>query len=234
MKLLVVSDLHADWFTAGFDRYEDVAEAVAETTTAAIREKVDGYLFLGDLCDPDTARSHRASALAVKTYMLLKDNGIESFWLAGNHDVIEDGTGATTLSALKAAGANVFEQPGSAVFRGLLPIIALPYTARSHAYDPAQFIERVAGGVGKQQRVLIVGHLNLEGIGPGSETTDMPRGRDVFWPTAAIREFFPNAVVLGGHIHKRQVFNGVQIVGSLIRCTFGEEENEPGYLIIEI
>lgn len=241
MKIIVSSDWHLDASTSGLPRFDDVSAAVDEVIEAARRENADAFLFLGDLCDPDTTRSHRCSAAAIAAAIKCR-TAIKTFWLAGNHDVIEDGFGTTTLSALRESevATRVFEQPGVVSPFSGVSIIALPFTARSHAYDPAEYVERVAesGALG-DDKVIVIGHLNIEGITPGSETTDMPRGRDVFLPTAAIKKHLPNAIVLNGHYHHRQEFMSrdgvvVHIPGSLERLTFGEERNEPGYLIVEV
>ena len=66
MKILHTSDWHADWSTSGVDRYDDVAEAVAQTVKEAVDRKVDLYVFAGDLADPDDGpRVLRAVELAV-------------------------------------------------------------------------------------------------------------------------------------------------------------------------
>jgi hypothetical protein len=113
-------------------------------------------------------------------------------------------------------------------------VIALPFTPFCRSYDPAVFL-REAAFVCRSPRVLIAGHLNLEGITPGSETLDMPRGRDVFFPIEeALATFGDRAILLNGHYHERQVYRGVQVVGSLERLGFGELRNEPGYLLVEV
>jgi len=73
--------------------------------------------------------------------------------------------------------------------------------------------------------MAIFGHLNLIGIKPGSEVTYMPRGRDVFWPKDGPIEH--NVICVGGHIHKAQKYSYVEIVGSPVRFTFGEEDHTP-------
>ncbi len=246
MRILVTSDWHTDAMTAGIDRGPDVEEAVDETINAAIREKADLYLFLGDLCDPDGVRSHRAAAVGVRAAAALLREGIRSRWLVGNHDVIEDGSGTNTLAGIAAmypiaadGDVVVWDSPCSEVIpvlpaeldAGSVLLVALPFTPRSHAYDPAAFVEILPPHLGP---VIVAGHLNIEGIGPGSETIDMPRGRDVFFPLEAVKKRFPKALMLNGHYHTRQTFNGIVIPGSLERLTFGEEKNEPGYLIVEV
>lgn len=245
-SVIISSDWHADLVTQGVDRHPEIRALVFESVEYAIAIRARAYIFAGDLADPDNVRSHRASALAIEVAHKLKEAEIDNFWIAGNHDVLEDGTGYTTLSSLFAcsysaaeeACIEVAERPWTWVReyengKGL-NIIALPFTASSHRYDPAEYIEEAREDVSDDYPTMIVGHLNLKGITPGSETNDMPRGREVFWPTDTIRALFPKAIVIGGHYHKRQVFDGVHIVGSQARVTHGEGENEVGFLEVKI
>ena len=83
--------------------------------------------------------------------------------------------------------------------------------------------------------VVFVGtHLMLEGIGHGSETSDSPRGRDVFFPIVEMRALFPNAVFCAGHYHRQQVYEGVHIPGSLVQLTRGELDHRPGFLGLDV
>lgn len=133
MKILVTGDWHLDARTAGFDRFEDLREAVDWTVALAVSAGVDLYVNLGDLCDPDSTRSHRAVGLACETAAALAGHGIAQVWIAGNHDVIEDGTGATTLSAL-AGWSRGRRFPPVMQRREVRPIDA-PIPAASPMYD---------------------------------------------------------------------------------------------------
>ncbi len=239
MKLVCVSDLHLDQSTAGVDRFDDICRAIDQSVDAAIEMEADAYLMCGDLTDPNTVRSHRAVAKAIEVQRVLEANDIKTLFVAGNHDVIEDGSGMTTLSPIAATGRGyVFEAPimlTAGMNLGSVVLIALPFTATSHDYDPDAFIRKCAeSGDFDNRPVLIVGHLNLEGISPGSETTDMPRGRNVYWPMDAINECFPDATVIGGHYHTPQEYNGVTIIGSMVRLRFDERDNTPGYIVVEV
>lgn len=250
MKVLITSDWHLDWTTAGMNRFDDVFAAVNDTVQVAKRLKVDAFIFTGDLTNPDSLRAHAASEVAVLVAATLwNDHGIMSRWVVGNHDVVESGSPTRlplhTLASVRALEhafgstcVRVYDAPTVERF-GDLAIVALPFVPRSHAYDPAEFVREVGVGLGMPEveegaSVLVLSHLNIEGIESGSETTDMPRGREVFLPLADIRKRWPDAVIVNGHYHKRQTFNGVQIPGSLERLTFGEEANEPGFLIVEV
>jgi DNA repair exonuclease SbcCD nuclease subunit len=84
--------------------------------------------------------------------------------------------------------------------------------------------------------LIILSHLNIEGIEVGSESDKFARGRDVFLDLEALREVSKKrpTIVLQGHYHKRQVLDNIYVVGSLCRLNFGEQENQPGYQIVEI
>jgi hypothetical protein len=74
----------------------------------------------------------------------------------------------------------------------------------------------------------------VEGIASGSETEEMPRGRDVFWPIEAIKKVAPKALQLNGHYHTRQVFKGIHHCGSLARLTHAEEGNTPAFSVYDL
>lgn len=235
MKLVVSSDWHPDHVTHGVSRFDDVAKAVVHTVDVAIREKADGYLFAGDLCDPDAGSVVlRCVELAIEAAVELAGHDIPSIWIAGNHDVVEDGLGTTTLSPLRGLGINsviVCEQPQMVHIEGLA-VVALPFTAATNPYDPEDALRRT---IAPDSPVLVAGHLCVPGVVPGEETTDMPRGREVAFPLAVARERFPRATLLNGHYHRRQTTpEGVIIPGSLVRLTFNEEQNEPCFLVLEI
>lgn len=253
MKFLVTSDWHGDAFTCGLARFDDVARSARATVELAKRERCDGYVFMGDLADPGP-RAHRCSALAIELASDLARAGIWSRWLVGNHDVVEDGSGSSTLSPLASFAARVFRaadlsQPDLvgvwdtpewwhlSPFSEEIYAISLPHPARGRSYDPVEFIRSVAGIPVDHRAVIIFGHLTVPGIEPGSETREMPRGREVRYPIEAIRERWGDrAVMLNGHYHRsyRRAESPVIVPGSLERLTKGEAGNAPGCLILEV
>lgn len=264
MKILFTSDWHLDASTCGVDRFDDVVGAVKETVETAIAEKVDLYVFLGDLCDPDANRSPRCVSVAIDVARELRANDIESRWLTGNHCVIEDGSGTSVLSPLKAAemkpsadmpGWRVIDEPTVELLSRTpngppIAFVWLPYVPRCASYDAKEFVRDAdvlaARNVDArsfapkgQPHVVVGGHLSIRDMHPGSETIDMPRGRDLWLPVDEIAERWPGATVVNGHYHRAELpgrlqRGGVLIPGSLARLTFGEEANTPGFLIVEV
>lgn len=252
MKLLITSDWHGDWFTAGLARFEDVARAARGTVELAKRERCDGYVFTGDLADPGP-RAHRCSALAIELAADLVKAGIWSRWLVGNHDVVDDGSGSSTLTPIAAyamtrsrsviefgeATVKVWSMPQIEALGQDVTAVALPHPAQGSHYDPAEFVTNAPYTElpGARRIVLFFGHLTVPGIEPGSETRDMPRGREVRYPVEAIRERWGDrAVMFNGHYHRayRRSESPVIVPGSLERLTKGEVGNAPGCLIVEV
>jgi DNA repair exonuclease SbcCD nuclease subunit len=245
MKLLVTSDWHVDAVTMGHARFADVDRACRETVEAAIREHVDAYCFLGDLCDPDSGSSvFRSVELAISAALELERNGIRSFWMAGNHDVIEDGSGDTTLSPMRPLGRSypsrihVIERFATTkgTYTDGVQMTFLPFTATSHPYRPQEFLQGIDFTMGRH---LVLGHLVVEGVQPGEETTDMPRGREVMFPRRMFAEQMENVHLLNGHYHRQQSnhlpgFRPVHIPGAPARFTFGEGGHSPSYLLVEV
>ncbi len=248
-RIVCVSDLHLDAVTAGVDRFDDVFEVLHKAVDHAIGSEADAFFFLGDLADPHTTRAHRSVRAMAQACAPLLTHRIQPVLLAGNHDVIEDGTGATVLDVLAHVGASPLSPRLSTSpyfdvlydlkkHQPICKLMTLPFTASCLTYDPGELVRNWAAGkdmAGTQSLpTVVLGHLNLEGIKPGSETTEMPRGRDVFWPIRELTECFPRAILLGGHYHTPQEYNGVTIVGSAVRLRFDEKDNDPGFLVLEL
>lgn len=245
MKIVATSDWHLDAVTNGQRREAEIRTAVDFSVQVAIDERADLYVFGGDLCDPDAWNLLRSTSFSIEVARRLAAAGIASLWVAGNHDVVEDGAGTTTLSPLAAVArtegndsarlVHVVETRPTIVEVGGCELVALPFTPRSHAYEPGAWVTQWARGRrSKTMPVAVVGHLSLTGAHPGGETTEMPRGREVLWPTAELGKHCHGAVLLGGHYHAGGDVNGVQVIGSLARLNHGEEGNAPSVLVLEV
>lgn len=243
MRLLLVSDLHLDWHTRGRPRFDDLAKAFSTIVPIAIEQKAIVF-FLGDLCDPDRNLSPmRCVEFAMSIAVELADHDIASHWLAGNHDVIEDGSGTTTLTPFRALTSSAYyrshiflhERPNISQLGDGWNLLALPYTPLSHAYDPVEWAAHVQND---PTPLIVISHLMIEGIVAGEETTEMPRGRSVLLPLGMLTQRAGWTLILNGHYHQRRVTpeglrgRDVVIPGSLGALTFSEENHQPGFLII--
>src|SRR5216684_572017 len=151
-----------------------------------------------------------------------------------NHDVFEDGSGSTVLTPLLAfdsidlfdASIVVHNIPSVQIRKCEPWIIALPFTASSHSYDPSAVIDSVPD----DEPAIILSHLMISGIMPGDESKQMSRGRDIWLPKERISRRTAPTLVLNGHYHKRQEFENINIVGSLVSLNFcGDEPPTSGF-----
>jgi DNA repair exonuclease SbcCD nuclease subunit len=250
LRVLHTSDWHLDWVTLGVPRFPELARSASVTVSTAVSREVDLFAFTGDLSDPDSGTGvFRAAGCALACAARLHRAAIPSVWIAGNHDVIEDGSGDTTLTPLAEAHALegkvdpgavfVFQHPGHLELHQGVHLLLLPYTATSHGYDPTavlrEWLKQLDG------TILILSHLMVPGMAPGEETTEMSRGREVVLPVDLLREESRRrpVVVLQGHYHRRHVERwdhggGLYVVGSIGRLTFGEAEHVPGCHVVEV
>lgn len=250
MKLVVCSDAHLDWVTAGVSRFEEIERALRAAAHHAVRVRADAFVFAGDLCDPDSGPVVlRCADVIVSIAHWLFANDVRSIWVAGNHDVVHDGNGTTSLTPLRAI-AEVHEVPTIARDPAWShAIVTLPHVTGTTPVDYGEQVRNAIAHVGDQP-VVIVSHLTVPGIDPGEETSEMPRGAERLLPISVIEEHPQVACVLQGHYHASgryflkdgRAHKGVPgaciplyVVGSLARLTFGgEEEIDPSFFELEV
>jgi DNA repair exonuclease SbcCD nuclease subunit len=235
MKFCAFTDLHMDAVTCGVPRFADIREGLVEVVEQAVAQKVDAAFFLGDLCDPDAGsiviRAVHAVQLVAKE---LSRAGIPSVWIAGNHDVVEDGTGRTTLTPISIVdGAHVVEGTPQRMRISCVDFALFPYPSRANRYDSEREVERMYPGYTCDAPVVALGHLQLDGARFGSETTDFARGTDVPWPVAGLMKLGVKLIACG-HYHLRQTVGPVMMIGSLDRLRFDEEKHSPGWVVVEV
>lgn len=235
--IVATGDWHLDARTSGVARAEEIERSVWESAHYAASLTVGAaageaaFFFLGDLTDPEPDRIasagpiHAAVGFASEIARYLRDEGVWTYWMTGNHDIVDDGTAAHVLLALAGApAARVVDRPG--MVDGLPSSLALPYTPRCRSYDPAAAV-REAGKPG-----IVFGHLNDELVtdGAGSESNEMARGRSVCWPD---RGLLAGSVCVGGHYHRAMTVRGIHYAGAPARLTHGEEDHQPGFIVLQ-
>jgi DNA repair exonuclease SbcCD nuclease subunit len=248
VKFVVVSDLHLDKETLGVPRLPEVERALWQAASHAIEIEADAFFFLGDLTDPDSGGAAvKASRIAMDVAMQLGRNrcnhqgAIPSFWMVGNHDVFEDGSGLTTLEVMRPLfdefHVSLIDEPKLVEF-GDVSLVFLPYTPVARGYDTAKAAKRMMSDARARGRVVVASHLNIPGISVGEETNEMPRGREVMLP---LEETSGALFRLSGHYHTRQDFDPgdggppIHVVGSPAAYSFGEHDGvTPAFSVITV
>lgn len=238
-KVVVAGDLHFDARTDGVSRFADVRAAFEQSVEYACDHRVDLFVQVGDVCDPDDGPDViRALAVMVSAASVLSEHDITMLVVAGNHDVVNDPAGTTVLSPLRGLSNVIVAEQGliREVCLGRW-VLALPYPSAARPYDPAKVLREHLPRVGQgnaDATLMVFAHLVVPGLLPGEEATKMARGKGVDLPLDVLREVRPRLIVCGHH-HRRQVTpDGVYVAGSMARLTHGEETSEPAFLIFEV
>ena len=85
MKFSHISATHLGQYRSKKDRIDDTYNAFEQTVEKCIGEKIDFLILSGDIFD----RSHPpndAILFLMKQFMKLKENGIQSYFILGDHD----------------------------------------------------------------------------------------------------------------------------------------------------
>jgi len=246
VKFLVTSDWHLDAVTAGVPRIDEFEGYLAAMCRTVVDEGVAAVLFAGDAFDPGRMLGplYTRTLIEAAHRLTMAARRKISVWIAGNHDVIEDSRGVTTLSPLAAHSINgrgdlticVTEKP-AAFEVGPVTVLCLPYMARAADTDPEAWRRAFARAEDRTGPLVVLGHMTVPGALLGSESHEMARGRDLDLPVDALARLRPD-VVINGHYHKAQVVRGrldVLVPGSPHRFTFGERHDEAkGFAIVEV
>ena len=261
IRIVVSSDWHVDWVTAGVERFSDV-DAHLESIVDYIEENdVDHFLFGGDAFDPGGSQEAQWSTFMIRAAERIQEriHG-SSLWLAGNHDTHNRSPVLTVLSPLRSAGrwasgrVHVVEEPEVVLLESDIGghevcVLALPHVARpgvgrlQEGADLDQFIHTATIPLNRDgpddAPLVVLSHMQLPQMHAGSEG-EMDRGRQAFLPVEAIRAIQPAPVaVLNGHYHRPEVVvvDGLEVVviGAPQRFTFGElDETARGFVVVEI
>lgn len=252
-RIIVTSDWHVDSVTAGVERLPELAQYVSALETAIKDQCVDVVVNLGDCWDPGSVMDPRWARFVYESFVDLgraaritsKESSAGLIAIPGNHDVVDIADPTSTLTGLRVSrpvDAVVLESP-SAYMKAGVCFLALPYVSR--AYEKTAAYQRAldesleaAFKAARNSPVVVLGHLSFEDMHPGSESTDMARGREVPFPVASVIQVDPT-LVLNGHYHARQTIRRqgltIEIPGAPIRFTFGEaKDGARGFLILEV
>ena len=241
-------------------RFEDFISALDKPIDFAIENKVDLAIFTGDTykhASPEPIYQ-REFAKRIKKLSL---NKIPTILLVGNHDVLYriDGTDAldiySTLAVDHVTVFNRIELKNIETKNGTVQIIALPHITKSRLLTKDEYrdlstkeqdqsmIKKVKDAIGAMFEKLdpklpsiLIGHGTIETAQFGSEQ-DLSIGKVLSYPLS----FFQNKKIdyVGfGHIHRHQVLQKekplILYAGSLERVDFGEENEDKGFIYLEL
>jgi exonuclease SbcD len=241
-------------------RLQDFLRSFDAIVDYALGENIDLVLFCGDAYrtrDP-TPTYQREFA---KRISRLSHAGVPMFLLAGNHDLplavgkahtleIFDTLDVDNVVVANKLGTHTVETRG-----GPIQIVAVPWPIRSHLATKDEFkglrldeinarvadaIENLVSeeidGLDPALPTVLAAHGTVFGATYGSERSVL-LGQEVIIPSSVVANPAFDYVALG-HIHKHQIVRNADppavYSGSVERIDFGEEDEQKGFLLVQL
>lgn len=263
MRVLHTADFHAGRNLRGFDRTPEIHEALLEIAALAKSERADVVLVSGDLFD--TANPSADAEHAVFDFFLrLRDAGIPSVVIAGNHDSaarLDSVTGLlgwVGVQVVAQPNANPLDMVRTVETRGgeVLKVGALPYLSERRLVKAADllggdtgtwrqkyregmgfFLRRLGEGFTGGSVNMLMAHATMDGAVPsGSERTLQFDLTNSY--TLSGLQLPPGAQYVAlGHVHKPQMVSDSPLAcypGSIIQLDFGEGGEKKQVNLIEV
>jgi exonuclease SbcD len=262
MKFLHTADWHVGKVLRGRSRAEEHAKVLAELVGIAREEDVDAVIVAGDIFD-GAVPTPPSQALVMKTLLALREGGREVVVLAGNHDdprLLHD----VYRPVLGQVGIQVighFRRPdqggviswttkaGEPVRLAAMPFLSQRYVVRAvealtdtpdqhnRAYADrfAQLATALTAGFAEDTVNLVTAHGTLPGGRLGGGEREAQTIFSYYFESSAFPASTHYAAL--GHLHRRQRMPGpcpIWYSGSPIAVDFGEEQNTPGVLLVDV
>ncbi|MEU8804030.1 exonuclease subunit SbcD [Spirillospora sp. NPDC048819] len=262
MKFLHTADWHVGKVLRGRSRFEEHASVLGELVDVAREEDVDAVIVAGDVFD-GAVPTPPSQALVMKTLLALQEGGREVVVLAGNHDDprLLDDVYRPVLRQLGIRVVGRFRRPGAGgllswtartgepVRLAAMPFLSQRYVVRAlealtgtpdqhnrdYAHRFGQLAAALTEGFSADTVNLIAAHGTLPGGRLGGGEREAQTIFSYYFESSA---FPPTAHYAAlGHLHRRQRMPGpcpIWYSGSPIAVDFGEEQNTPGALVVDV
>src|SRR6266851_5619419 len=241
-------------------RLHDFLSSLDQAVDGALESGVDLAVFAGDIYKTrDPTPTHQREF--AKRIHRLTASGIKVVLVVGNHDIPMSAGRATSVDifrALEVPGVTVARTLATHVIEtraGPVQIVAFPWAVRSLVLAQPEYknhtiaelnqtmIDLTRGKLRKEAEALdpdlpaiVVGHAHLFGAKIGSERL-LTMGSDPMYDLATFDVPGVDFVALG-HIHKHQALSyanpKVVYAGSIDRVDFGEQNEDKGWVYVEI
>lgn len=243
MKIISISDIHLDLKTFGVPNPEtginsrslDGLNGLKQVVNFAInkKNKIDYILMSGDIFDSKFPTQN----VIYEFYKLIKqlsDSHVITYILSGNHDNSKMETRRTALDL-----ANIVNLPNIYMTRGdeyldldNLQIVSPNYWDTVEETD--EILAKLTKKVDFSRPAILVAHVEVPYPGSYGAYTD---ALDEILPLEVLQKYNKYLFCQLGHIHKPMTLSEKPFIfytGSLVRCSFTEEEDPKFFRVIEI
>lgn len=240
-------------------RLEDFVATLGRCVDRAISEPVDLVLFGGDAFPDATPPPYIQQAFASQ-FRRLGDAEIPAVLLVGNHDQHSQGAGGASLCIYRTLGVphiivgDRLETHRIQTRNGDIQVITLPWLTRSTLLTRPEteglsmsdvghlLLDRLRVAMEGEVRKLdptiptvLLAHLMVDAANYGAERF-LAVGKGFTIPLEFLTRDAFDYVALG-HVHRHQILSENPLVvypGSIERVDFSEEQEEKGFVLVEI
>lgn len=240
-------------------RLEDFQVALAHCIDRAIAEPVDLVLFGGDAF-PDATPPPLVQQAFAGEFRRLADAGIPAVLLVGNHDQHAQGQGGASLCIYRTLGVpgmvvgDRLETHHIETRQGPVQVVTLPWLTRSALMTRPEtegmsmaevnqtLVDRLRIALEGEVRQLdpqlptvLLAHVMTDTATYGAERF-LAAGRGFNVPMALLARPCFDYVALG-HVHRHQILCEDPLTiypGSIERVDFSEEQEEKGYVLVQL
>lgn len=260
MRILHTSDWHVGKVLKGRSRAEEQIAVLGEIVELAQAERPDLVIVAGDLYE-NAAPTPEATRIVTRALSALRRTGAEVIAIAGNHDNgaalhalrgWAEAAGITVRGTVRHAADHLITgvTEGGEAWR----CVALPFLSQRYAIRATEMFD-LTGAEANQTYAdhlkrllgvltesfdgdavnLVTAHLTVVGATMGGGEREAHSIQSYAVPGT----LFPSGThyVALGHLHRRQAVPApcpVHYSGSPIAIDFGEEENTPAVLLVEV
>ena len=241
-------------------RFEDFAAAFAKAVDYCLESQADVFLFSGDAYKNASPEPMYQQAFA-RQLKRLSSAKVPTILLVGNHDQILRSGPSHSMSvfqSLEVPGITVIETPQLRKIKtkhGQLQVLAMPHVTRhllmtqdKYAHMSASEIDRVLADsvssifadfyeqLDPKIPALSTAHMMMDTARAGAEQ-ELMVGYSMTFPLDILIDARIDYVALG-HVHGHQILRRekplIAYAGSIERVDFGEENEDKGFLEVDI
>lgn len=251
IDVIIYGDQHMGLKTEGLDRTNDIDDShnqVIDYVEDLVDEGKDvlvlnmGDTFHGIRPAPETI------ARVISTLNRLERMGVQTYIIAGNHDVVDQQGRTSALEPLNAIGfqyIKIVHDIYKFEYKGV-NIVTLPHISKARAIEQGfkgvqDFIDiksmRIEEILSMDKPVIVIAHHNIAGAKTGTEGF-MIKGAQEEFPKV-LKESEKVNYIFNGHIHKAQIIenpNGAPIIitGDIQCNDFGERLDQKQFFHLEL
>ena len=245
MKIIHFADAHIDFGKnmgqvdptermAG--RVLDCLDMIDSIIDFAEDENVDLIIFAGDAFHTYNPNPLYVNAFAKRLARMRRICPV--FLLVGNHDMSPVTSSVEIYSSIELDNVIVGSEYKVHIIdtrSGKVQVAAAPYPSRKYKKDIADIVYHLGDTITDEYPSILVGHFTVSGCQYGAER-DFAYTDDSDIPLEILADTVWDYVALG-HIHYHQCLNETPPVvysGSPDRVTFGEENEDKGFVLVTI